>query len=121
VPVVGRGGAERRPTELAVVGHPEIGDLPALRVHGAEDVILDERRQTEVLRREGPGGVIARHGTGVVRGAPGVEVDAHEDIRLGHVGADVPGRHVVVFALDGEQAAGDVATLGSYHRLGRGA
>ena len=49
--------------------------------------------------------------------AAGVEVDADEDVRLGHVGAHVPGGHVVVLALDGEEPAGDVAGSGAEHRL----
>ena len=120
MPVVGRGGAQRRPAELAVVGDPEIGDPPALRVHGAEDVVLDQRRQAEVLRRERPVGVVAGHGTGVVRGASGVEVDSHEDIRPGLVRADVPGGYVVVHALHREETTGDVAGQRADHRLGLG-
>jgi hypothetical protein len=64
-----RGRDEERLNEraLAVAGHPKVGDPPALCVHGAEDVVLDQRRQAEVLRREGSGGVVARNGAGVVR------------------------------------------------------
>ena len=55
VAVVGRGRGERRTAELAVVDHAEVGDPPALRVHGVEHVVLHQRGQTEVLRRERAG------------------------------------------------------------------
>ena len=116
MPVVGGARGQRRAAELAVDADPEVRDPPALRVHGPQDVVLHQGGQPEVLRRERTGGVVAGHGARVVGGAAGVEVDANEDVCLGHVGAHVAGRHIVVHALGREEAARDVVGLGAADR-----
>ena len=74
--VVGGGRRQRRAAEFAVVDHAEVGDTPALCVHGVENIGLHQHGQLQILGGEGPIGVVAGHAAGVERGTAGVDVQA---------------------------------------------
>jgi len=93
---------ERRPAQLAVVDHAEVGDpQPCAFMAARTSVWTSVAASGSAPRRVGR--CRSRDAARVERGATGVEVDADEDVGLRHIGADVPGGHVVVLALDGEE------------------
>ena len=53
------------------------------------------------------------------RRRPGVEIDADQNVRLGHVGADVAAGDIAQVARNGVEAAGDIAGLWAGHRCVR--
>ena len=118
VAVVRRGGAEGRAAEFGVVGHPETGDAPTPG--------CSWRLSTSFWTQQMNWRFCAANGRAasypvthhVVGRAAGVEVDPQEKVRLGVVGTDVAGGHVVVVSLNGQDAVGDVAGSGASPRAG---
>jgi hypothetical protein len=74
----------------------DIRDPPALGVHRGHDVRLHEIGQPEVVGGERAVVVISGDAARARGTSTRLEVDADKHVRVRHVGADVPGSHVVV-------------------------
>ena len=100
------GGIAHRRTLGGVGDNPIVGDVPALSVHGHEDVALEQRGEFEVRRREGAAGVIGGDASGVVRASSCIHVDADQQVGICLVGADVPRGGVIMGALQSSSPEG---------------